>query len=212
MTNKFNNWKRIEDVLAYVKLSANAFAIRIGLMRSESIYHIKRGTFGISNDLVDRIVSLYPTINPTWLLSGVGDMLRGTKGNGRSVPFYEEDIADVLRDKKITQTPLGRVRLPYDCDCDMAVRALSRAMLMPGTAAVDLFIKRISADDMVQGNEYVIVTEREVLWRKIRSIKESPDQWRLVAINREEYPDVIINKSDIKTIWRVISRMSILVS
>lgn len=181
-------------------------------MRSESIYHIKRGTFGISNDLVDRIVSLYPTINPTWLLSGVGDMLRGTKGNGRSVPFYEEDIADVLRDKKITQTPLGRVRLPYDCDCDMAVRALSRAMLMPGTAAVDLFIKRISADDMVQGNEYVIVTEREVLWRKIRSIKESPDQWRLVAINREEYPDVIINKSDIKTIWRVISRMSILVS
>lgn len=151
-------------------------------------------------------------INPTWLLSGVGDMLLGTKGKGRSVSFYENDINEVLGANKITVTPLGKLRLPYDCDCDMVVRSLTKSMLMPGTAAVDLFLKQSCVEDMVQGNEYVIVTDREVIWRKIRNVKDCPDQWRLVAINREEYPDVTINKSDIKATWRVISRMSILVS
>lgn len=212
MTNKFNNWKRIEDVLAYVKLSANAFAVKIGLLRSESIYHIKRGAFGISNDLVDRIVGLYPKINPTWLLSGVGDMLLGVKGKSCSVPFYEGDIKEVLRSGVVAEAPLGRLRLPYECDCDMVIRSLAKSMLAPGTAAVDLFLKQTSVEDMVQGNEYVIATKDEVVWRKIRNIKGSPDQWRLVATNREEFPDVVINKSDITATWRVISRMSILVS
>ena len=65
---------------------------------------------------------------------------------------------------------------------------------------------------MIQGNEYVIVTESGVTWRKIRSIKGVDDKWRLVAVNRDEFPDTTINKSDIQVVWRVISRMSILVS
>ena len=75
MTNKYNNWERLERVLEYVNMNANAFATHIGMQRSENIYHIKRGAFGISEELVDRITACYPEINPTWLLSGVGGML-----------------------------------------------------------------------------------------------------------------------------------------
>ena len=212
MTNKYNNWERIEEVLAYVKKSANAFAVKIGLLRSESIYHIKRGAFGISYDLAERITAHYPEINPTWLLSGVGSLLRDTRGKGSSVPFYEGDIAEVLRTGEVVGTPLGQLRLPYACDCDIVVRSTQKSMLMPGSAAVDLFLKRISVDDMVQGNEYVIVTDRGVVWRKIRAVKESAEQWRLVAMDREECADTVINRADIRAIWRVISRMTILVS
>lgn len=212
MTNKFNNWERIEEVLAYVKKSANAFAVKIGMLRSESIYHIKRGAFGISYDLTERITAQYPEINPTWLLSGVGSLLRNTRGKSSSVPFYEGDITEVLRTGEVVGTSLGQLRLPYMCDCDIVVRSTHRSMLMPGNAAVDLFLKRVAVEDMVQGNEYVIVTDDDVVWRKIRSVRGAAEQWRLVAMDRGEYPDTVVNRSDIRATWRVISRMTILVS
>ena len=54
--------------------------------------------------------------------------------------------------------------------------------------------------------------DNEVLWRKIRHVKSAPEQWRLVAYDRVEAPDIFVNKSDIRQVWRVIARMAILVS
>ena len=213
MTNKYNNWERLKQVLEYSKLSANAFAVKIGMVRSENIYHIKRGNFGISNDLVDRIVAVYPMINHTWLLSGIGDMLLNAKGGHSSIPFYEGDIEKVLKSDNITNIKsLGRYQLPYHSDCEIAVRSLTRAMTLPGNAATDLFLKLVKVEEMIQGNEYVLSLENRVLWRKIRNVKENPNQWRLVAVDREEFPDVIIDKSEIRSVWRVVARLAILVS
>ena len=213
MTNKYNNWERLEQVLRYSKLSANAFAARIGIVRSENIYHIKRGSFGISYDLAERITAVFPEINPTWLLSGIGDMLLNTKNKRTSVPFYEGDIEQVLRpDVDVKAKVLGRYNLPFHCDCDIVVRSLTQAMSAPGTAASDLFLKSVSVEDMVQGNEYVIALEDRVVWRKIRNVKGCAEQWRLVAVDRAAYPDIIINKSEIRAVWRVIARMAMLVS
>ena len=213
MTNKYNNWERIEQLLKYLNLSANAFATSIGLIRSENIYHIKRGNYGISYDLAERIVTVYPEINPTWLLSGVGDMLLNTRNQYSSAPFFEGDIEEVLRPgAEINSKALGRYRLPFQCDCDMVVRSTSKAMVTPGTAATDLFLKRITVDEVVQGNEYVVALDDRVIWRKMRMSKEGAEQWRLVSLDKEFYPDVIINKSDVRAMWRVIARMTILVS
>jgi hypothetical protein len=213
MTNKYNNWERLEQVLKYLKLSANAFAVKIGMVRSENIYHIKRGNFGISNDLVDRIVAVYPMINPTWLLSGIGDMLLNAKGEHSSIPFYEGDIEEVLKSDNITNIKsLGRYQLPYQSDCEIAVRSLTRAMALPGNAATDLFLKLVKVEEMIQGNEYVLSLENRVLWRKIRNVKGNSNQWRLVAVDRDEFPDIIIDKSEIRSVWRVMARLSILVS
>lgn len=213
MTNKYNNWERLEQVLKYSKLSANAFAVKIGMVRSENIYHIKRGNFGISNELVERITAIYPDINPTWLLSGIGDMLLNAKGGHSSIPFYEGDIEEVLKSDDLTKIKsLGRYQLPYQSDCEIAVRSLTRAMTLPGNAATDLFLKLVKVEDMVQGNEYVVSFENQVLWRKIRNVKDNPNQWRLVAVDRNEFPDVFIDKSEIRSVWRVIARLSILVS
>ena len=213
MTNKYNNWERLEQVIKYSKLSANAFAAKIGMARSENIYHIKRGNFGISYDLAERVTAVFPEINPTWLLSGVGDMLLNTKNQHTSVPFYEGDIEQVLHpdiDAKVKM--LGRYHLPFHCDCDVVVRSLTQAMIVPGTAASDLFIKRVSAEEIVQGNEYVIAFEDRVVWRKIRHVKGNPEQWRLVALDRSEHPDIVVEKSAIRAVWRVIARLAILVS
>lgn len=211
MTNKYNNWERLERVLEYVQMNANAFAIHIGMQRSENIYHIKRGAFGISEELVERITARFPEINPTWLLSGVGDMLLNSCSDKSSVPFYEQGVKQLLN-KDCKPQKLGKYQLPYNCDCDVVVRVKAHSMVLPGTAATDLFLKRIKVEDMVQGNEYLIVTDNEVLWRKIRYVKGASEQWRLVAYDRVETPDVTINKSDISHVWRVIARLAILVS
>jgi phage repressor protein C with HTH and peptisase S24 domain len=85
-------------------------------------------------------------------------------------------------------------------------------MVTPGTAATDLFLKRIKVDEVIQGNEYVVALDDRVIWRKMRMSKEGAEQWRLVSLDKEFYPDVIINKSDVRAMWRVIARMTILVS
>jgi phage repressor protein C with HTH and peptisase S24 domain len=85
-------------------------------------------------------------------------------------------------------------------------------MITPGTASTDLFLKRITVDDVIQGNEYVVAFGDRVVWRKIRMNKDDAEQWRLVSLDKEAYPDITINKSDIRALWRVIARMSILVS
>lgn len=213
MTNKFNNWERLERVLKYVNMTANAFATHIGIQRSENIYHIKRGAFGISEELAERITAHFPEINPTWLLSGVGDMFINQTSNKSIVPFYERGIEQLLNQERETKpTKVGKYQLPYECDCDVVVRISDRSMALPGTAAIDLFLKHITTGEMIQGNEYLIMFDDQILWRKIRHIKTAPDKWRLVAYDRAEAPDIIIDKSNICRVWRVITRMAILVS
>jgi hypothetical protein len=94
----------------------------------------------------------------------------------------------------------------------MVVRSKCAAMNDPGTAATDLFLKGVEVSDMVQGNEYAMIVNDTVLWRKIRHVKGNTEQWRLVSRDRDEHPDIIINIADIKRAWRVITRLAILVS
>ena len=211
MTNKYNNWERLECVLEYVNMNANAFATHIGMQRSENIYHIKRGAFGISEELVDRITACYPEINPTWLLSGVGDMLLNGATNKSVVPFYEQGVEQLLNsvDKR---TKLVKYQLPYNIDCDIAVRVKDHSMVLPGTAATDLFLKRVKIEEMIQGNEYLVAFGDKALWRKIRCVKGDVDKWRLVAYDKVESPDIVVDKSEICHVWRVIARLAILVS
>ena len=211
MTNKYNNWERLERVIEHTKLSANAFALSIGMQRSENIYHIKRGNFGISDDLADRIIARYPDINPTWLLSGVGEMLVNTAEESTIVPFYKHGVEQLLNYCNCNPQ-LPSYHLPFNCDCDAVVRTRSRAMVAPGTAATDIFIKSITPAEIVQGNEYLVLLESGIYWRKIRNVKEEPGTWRLVSCNKEEFPDITVSIREIRRVWRIIARMTILVS
>ena len=92
------DWQRLEQVIKMVGLSTNAFALAIGLGRSETIYQIKRGQHGISKALAQRIVQKYPDINIAWLLTGEGEMTvvpqpvqTGTETRHRTIPYFDKD-------------------------------------------------------------------------------------------------------------------------
>jgi hypothetical protein len=210
MTNKFANWERLQRVIEWANMSTNYFALHIGLSRGENLYNIKKGNYGISNDLANRIVSHFPEIDHTWLLTGIGNMLKSQGTNGDSTPYYNGRMEDILPalDK---HTPSGQIYTPYTNGCDLVARSMSRAMNETQCAATDLFLKRVDCDDIVQGNEYVLIINKEVIWRKVRLASEE-NRFRLVARNREEWEDIFVERDRISQAWRVIARLAIMSS
>ena len=207
-TNKQYNWERLQMVIDWANLSINAFAKSIGIQRAENLYNIKRGHYGISSDLADRIVAVYPEIDHTWLLSGMGSMLKDEATVDTSLSFYNVDAESVIAHIESLE-PSGRITLPYMNNCDFVIRSFSRSMADPQCAASDLFVKRVAPEDIVQGNEYILSTDSHTVWRKVR-IASDEQNWRLVSRNREEFPDIVVEKSRVVKAWRVVARLAVM--
>jgi hypothetical protein len=212
MTNKFNNWERLVKVIERFGVSVNSFARCLGFARAESLYHIRRGNYGISEDLADRIVKLDGDIDRTWLLTGVGNMLRSEPLVGESLPFYREEMEDILTCLDLYE-PTSHIFMPYATGSDFVVRTFSRPMSDTVTAANDLLLKKVAEiNEVVQGNEYVMLIGERIIWRRVRYVNGDPMKLRLVARNREEFADLFVDLKDIKAAWRVIARISVLES
>lgn len=74
----------INKLLIYSELNAKSFSEKIGLERPQAIYDILKGkTKSISLAMQDKILSVFPELNRTWLLTGEGEMLKGeSQGSG----------------------------------------------------------------------------------------------------------------------------------
>jgi len=78
--------------------------------------------------------------------------------------------------------------------------------------ASDLFLREVEIVDVIQGNEYVLLFDGRVEWRRVRYVARDTNKLRLVARNREEYPDSFVDRPAIRRAWRVVARMAILES
>ena len=103
----------IDALLRYYKLSASAFASALGYDRPQIIYDIQKGkTKNLSAKLVDKVISAFPSVSRSWLLTGEGDMIASTmsvhndsgvliNGANTNSPIdnrhYYSDSPDVLR-------------------------------------------------------------------------------------------------------------------
>jgi len=68
--------ERIKLLLRFLKTSPILFSRSLGYKRPDTIYNVLNNKYGISSDLVNKIISKYPEINPQWLLAGEGEMIR----------------------------------------------------------------------------------------------------------------------------------------
>lgn len=77
----------INKLLSYSGLNAKAFSEKIGLERPQAIYDLLKGkTKSISPAMKNKILSVFKEINPSWLLTGEGEMLRTAIDDTSSVP------------------------------------------------------------------------------------------------------------------------------
>lgn len=77
----------INKLLSYSGLNAKAFSEKIGLERPQAIYDLLKGkTKSISPAMKNKILSVFTEINPSWLLTGEGEMLRTAINDTTSLP------------------------------------------------------------------------------------------------------------------------------
>ena len=74
-TTDFNT--RLKNILEYYDLSASAFAEIIKVQRS-SISHILSGRNNPSLEFITKVLTAFPDIDLTWILSGVGEFPKKT--------------------------------------------------------------------------------------------------------------------------------------
>lgn len=111
--------KRIEKLLAEIDMSPSLFADAIGVQRA-TISHILSGRNNPSLDLVQKVLSRFPELNPDWMLSGKGEMWRESRqqeqkieisipDKARSHPqqpklFEENQVKEKIAEEKPAQT------------------------------------------------------------------------------------------------------------
>lgn len=200
MREKQNNWQRIEAVIKWANMTTNYFARYIGLARGENLYQIKRGNNGISLDVAERIVAKFPQVDKLWLLTGEGQMFADTRLRGAQIPFYDVDVEQQITgverltaDSYLVVAPVG--------ECDLAMVYAGRAMgplVPPGTVVL---LKAVEREAIIPGEEYVVVCRKIVTLRIVRTAAKG--KYRLVAGNREDFDDIVVDADEIVAVYRV---------
>ncbi len=198
---KLSNWQRLEAVIRWANMTVNYFALHIGLPRGENLYQIKKGNNGISRNLADKIVTKFPQISLPWLLTGEGRMFADTDDSGLQVPFHNLDVETRFNDLA-TLAPDHVFILPPLGDCDLAMVYNGRAMEGSIPSGSIVFLKKVLPEVVIPGMEYVVVSQKIVTLRTLRT-SEQPDEWRLVATNRDQFDDLYVNASDVEELYRV---------
>lgn len=207
------NWQRLEQVVKWSGMSTNRFAISIGLKRSENLYQIKRGNFGISKELARLICLKYPMISRLWLLTGEGQMLEGKasadatletiKSMDGSVPFFNMDAVQLSADDRQKMTPQYYLVIPALKDCDFAAQCTGNSMSPEMPAGSTLVFKEVSIDSILPGQAYLVKTADFSTIKYLRIPEGNEGKVQLVPKNTADFDTITIDRSKIQNIYTV---------
>ncbi len=201
MREKQNNWQRVEAVIKWANMSTNYFARYIGLARGENLYQIKRGNNGISLDVAERVVAKFPQIDKLWLLTGEGQMFCDSSLRGVQIPYYNVDVEQSIARLGELESNVSFMAQPVG-DCDLAMRYEGHAMGDRIPAGSVVLLKATDPESIIPGSEYVIITQKIVTLRIVRTADEE-GKLRLVAGDRRKFDDILLPASEIKALYKV---------
>ncbi len=179
------DWQRLEQLIKWTGLSTNAFAMVVGLRRSENLYQIKRGNHGISKVLAAQIAAKYPGVNRAWLLMeqgemflpgfipGVGAGVAAPQGpqikpeveprSGIDVPFFDRDVVRLISEMggvwDRAGKPTDHIRVPGLGDCDFAAIHTGSTLAPEVPSGAIVALKAVALDaPLLPGEIYLVVT------------------------------------------------------
>lgn len=204
------NWQRLEQVIKWTGLSTNSFALAIGLKRSENLYQIKRGSYGISKELARLITVKYPMISRSWLLTGDGQMLHSNAAEGHkaqpdgAVPFYSIDASHLIEISDMNELrPLYYISMPAFKGADFAAMCAGSSMAPDIPSGSTVVLKRISVDMLLPGEACMVVTKEFAAIRYVRTIESDPANLLLVPCNDQDYDEMTVDKQKIEKLFLV---------
>lgn len=180
---------RLSDVLNYTGLNRSALAQKIGV-KAYKLQDISRGqTVRMPSDVLDGLSREFPNLNPTWLLTGEGEMLLPDEEDKyrkkpditaieppegmeltpeNSVTYHPDllvtggDVENVSGDELST----AQLYIPGYEGCH-AIQAVGHSMY-PTIASGDIVIcKRYTDRFVVNGDIYVVNTHDQALVKRV---------------------------------------------
>ena len=211
--------QRLMQFIKARKITINEFEKTAGLSKG----YMRQLRHTPKNDKISDILSAYPELNKTWLLSGEGRMLNtpvydiGISDNG--VPLATNKAIPVFEDAKFGCSPAGFIGALEKQNADDHI-------LVPGlTNDGQTFIVRARGESMINRNNparsipdgaYVAIQKSNLsspLWGEVYALStddgciikrlypsEHENHVRCVSLNKEEFPDFELHASEIHDI------------
>ncbi len=204
MNNK--SWERLDEIIKWSGLSTHAFAMKIGMKRSENLYRIMRNKENVSAKLAMLIVDHYPQINRNWLLYEEGEMFNVEADfniDAYKIPFYSTAMEGSLSDTS-DQTPSFNMYIPLFREADKAITVIDKAMEPTIPMGSIIILKKQTTDFILYGQTYLIETQEASMIRVIRkSEADYNGEIVLEAANTERFDSITINKSKILSLYNI---------
>ena len=200
---------RIKKYIDYKHISVSAFEKSLGMSNASFGKSLKSGGT-IGADKLEIILNVYSDLNPEWLISGKGTMLR----DDSKTKFYSEQKSNIVELHQAKSKYVGIPLIPtsalagiltgevsiLDCECERYVIPLFKdaEFLIPvkGSSMIPKYnsgdivaCKKLSLSDIFfQWNKvYVIDTDQGVLVKRVHKSPD-PDHIKIVSENPKYEP------------------------
>lgn len=194
--------KRLKEFIDANGLSIAAFEKSIG-MSNASFGKSLKNNGAIGSDKLENILTVYPDINPDWLLTGRGSMLKSEEVVPRSdkeailpakknlIPFYD-DVSTIggLNDH-VANTDSNSPTEWIDAgdwfpEATAAIRHYGDSMVEYPSGSI-LALKRVNNPQLIMnGRNYVVETSE---YRVTKQLQDDGDHFMAYSTNRDTYPD-----------------------
>lgn len=206
----------IHSILEHEDISASSFAKNIGIHPTQ-IYDLQSGkTKKISASVGNKIISLYPNYNLSWLLTGEGDMLLSSPGKDKAVinyedgvPYYDEDFVLGFNELGFpsSENPQFLVQMPKYANATLWCNATGHSM-EPEINSGDVIALKLIEDFsfLLTGDLYAIITTNGLRTIKRLGKGRDEDHYRLIPTNKD-YEEQEIPKRMILKVYKVLGNL-----
>ncbi|KAA5533991.1 helix-turn-helix transcriptional regulator [Paenimyroides baculatum] len=199
--------------LEYKGITKNKFYVETG---------ISNGTLdkvsGLSLETVEKFYNVYPEINPDWLITGKGEMIKSEKNlniisNNRKtkdgkvdeqeIPLYDFEATAGLKDLFNSDSPrkvLDTIKIPNIPKCDGAISVTGDSMYPLLKSGDIVLYKQVAIEDVFFGEMYLLSIQLNE-WEEYITVKyvqksDKGDEYvKLVSQNGHHQPKDVLTKS-----------------
>ena len=180
-TNYSSIYTRFEQIASHYGLSFRALGKRLNLSSAQVFYDMKSGkTQGVSRKILESVRENLPEINPSWLVTGDGEMLNSSK---KKIPLYDDVTIGGVNEQAAIVDDASRPTEWIDAgdwfpSATSAIHHYGDSMVEYPSGCV-LLLKRVNDPNLLlNGENYVIETEipsrpTPRTWRRIRMVGRS---------------------------------------
>ncbi len=212
--------QKIESLLNYLNINAKVFSEELGYERPQIIYDILKGkTRRISEDLTNKITSVYTEVNRVWLLTGEGEMLKSENDDterAKRTPVYDAETTGgntgLVSSSSENANLVGYVDSGswFENKETAIIRHVGDSMVEYPNGCWLAVKKVLNPRLLVPGRNYVIETDEFRVTKRIQKGSEK-GYIKLYSTNQERYEDgqlihepFEIHLSDVRRIFSVL--------